>query len=122
MNDAASIRKRFAEEVCAKSNVPSARLLDAFARVRRERLLGEGPWEVGVLGQDGSMAYQRTPTSNPAEVYRDAVIAIDPVHSLNNEEPSSLAVWIDALDPKPGDHMVHVGFGTGYYTPTCRLS
>lgn len=116
MNDAASIRKRFAEEVCAKSNVPSARLLDAFARVRRERLLGEGPWEVGVLGQDGSMAYQRTPTSNPAEVYRDAVIAIDPVHSLNNEEPSSLAVWIDALDPKPGDHMVHVGFGTGYYT------
>ena len=25
-------------------------------------------------------------------------------------------MWLAAADPKPGDHVVHIGIGTGYYT------
>lgn len=35
---------------------------------------------------------------------------------LNNVEPAFLARMIDALKPRAGEHIVHVGIGTGYYT------
>jgi protein-L-isoaspartate(D-aspartate) O-methyltransferase len=60
--------------------------------------------------------YRVSDTAEPTEVYRDAVIAIDPVRGLNNGEPSSLATWIDALDLKAGETVAHIGSGTGYYT------
>jgi protein-L-isoaspartate(D-aspartate) O-methyltransferase len=43
-------------------------------------------------------------------------VAIDPSRLLNNGHPSFLASLIDRLEVKPGDHVVHVGCGTGYYT------
>ena len=44
------------------------------------------------------------------------LVAIDPVRFLNNGQLSFLAFLIDALDLQEGEHVVHIGCGTGYYT------
>jgi protein-L-isoaspartate(D-aspartate) O-methyltransferase len=109
-------RRTFTEGLRDKAHLRSTSLIEAFAHVPRERFLGDGPWKFGVFSNDGVLTYEQTATSNPAEVYRDAVIAIDAGRGLNNGEPSSLASWIDALDLSPGETIVHIGSGTGYYT------
>ncbi len=43
------------------------------------------------------------------------MIALDPARGVNNGSPSLHASLLDALGPKRGDHIVHVGAGTGYY-------
>jgi protein-L-isoaspartate(D-aspartate) O-methyltransferase len=35
---------------------------------------------------------------------------------LNNGQPSGHARWIESASIKPGEHVVHIGAGTGYYT------
>jgi protein-L-isoaspartate(D-aspartate) O-methyltransferase len=44
------------------------------------------------------------------------LVAIDRSRGLNNGEPASWATWINALDIRMGQRVVHVGSGTGYYT------
>ena len=57
-----------------------------------------------------------TPDADPAHVYQDASIAIDPDRQLFNGAPSFLARMIDLLALKPGARVLHVGAGTGYYS------
>ena len=115
MTDISTIRQRFADDIRQKSNVQSDALVVALAAVPRERFLGSGPWHIGMMVND-CMEYRVTGTGDPAEVYCDSVIAIDPARGLNNGEPSSLARWIDVLSLKQGETVIHVGGGTGYYT------
>jgi len=44
------------------------------------------------------------------------MVALDASRTLNNGLPSALARWIDAMDIQDGEHVVHAGCGTGYYT------
>jgi protein-L-isoaspartate(D-aspartate) O-methyltransferase len=46
----------------------------------------------------------------------DAVVAIDVSRRLNNGQPSALALWCHLLELRPGDRVLHVGCGLGYYT------
>jgi protein-L-isoaspartate(D-aspartate) O-methyltransferase len=57
-----------------------------------------------------------TADADPRHLYRDVLVAIEPERQLNNGSPSSLALWLDALELQPGEHVVHVGCGTGYYS------
>jgi protein-L-isoaspartate(D-aspartate) O-methyltransferase len=57
-----------------------------------------------------------TPDSDPKHLYQNVLVAIDPSRHLNNGLPSGIAFWLDALDLRTGDHALHVGCGTGYYT------
>ena len=91
-------------------------VVEAFAAVAREQFLGPGPWHVVELADDGSTTYRTTDTADPVHVYRDILVGIDPTRGLNNGEPHSLASWISTLAPQPGETVVHVGSGTGYYT------
>jgi len=116
MSDVADVRREYAYALREKAGLRSNRLVDAFARVQRERFLGDGPWDVCVIADDGQASYRRTATADAAEVYRDALIAIDASRGLNNGEPSSLASWLDTLDIATGETVVHIGAGTGYYT------
>jgi protein-L-isoaspartate(D-aspartate) O-methyltransferase len=114
-------RRFYADEVRLSANLRSPALVEAFARVPREKYLGPPPWQIGSAEQRalslagmGSLTY--IPTEDPRDVYHNVVIALDAAHDLNNGQPSSLARWIDALDLKPGDRVYHLGCGVGYYT------
>ena len=119
MSDAADARRFYAEEIRAVAAIESNALIEAFATVPREHFLGPGPWLVarpfdGVLQPDPP--YRTTRDADPAHIYHNVLVAIDPARQLNNGLPSALATWIDALGPHAGEHVVHVGAGVGYYS------
>jgi protein-L-isoaspartate(D-aspartate) O-methyltransferase len=107
----AATRRRFAEKIAKRRKVTDPRLVEAFATVPREHFLGPGPWHV--LGDDG---YAVTPSDDPSLVYVNSCIALDPVREINNGEPALHIGLMNQLAPQPGDHVVQVGVGAGYYT------
>jgi len=115
-------RRFYAEELEAVVKLRSPHLVDAFATVPRERFLPDGPWTV-VADSDmaytmmsGPQRYRTTPDANPARVYHNIAVAIDPARHLFNGQPGTLAVWMDHLGLAPGMRVLHVGAGLGYYT------
>jgi protein-L-isoaspartate(D-aspartate) O-methyltransferase len=109
------VRRFYAEEVRVCANIRTPSLVEAFAKVRREKFLGPGPWRIGSAG-GGISDYWTTEDADPSRVYHNVVIAIDPQKGLNNGQPSSLAMWMDALELKAGSDVLHVGCATGYYS------
>jgi protein-L-isoaspartate(D-aspartate) O-methyltransferase len=108
-------RRLYAEEIEAISNIRSGAVVDALASVPRERFLGPGPWVV--RGEADFQSGPRTTIdANPRHVYHNFAVAIDPERQLFNGSPGLLASAIDALAIRPGDRVLHVGAGTGYYT------
>ena len=43
-------------------------------------------------------------------------MALDPARGVNNGSPSLHAKLLEALGPTPGERIVHVGSGAGYYS------
>jgi protein-L-isoaspartate(D-aspartate) O-methyltransferase len=111
--DVSDAREIFARDVTAHARVHDARLREAFAAVPREKFLGPGPWEIARQRRGG---YTVSGSDDPRLVYVDSLIALDPAHNVNNGKPSAHASWIEALDLKPRERVVHIGAGTGYYT------
>src|SRR5206468_4950229 len=64
----------------------------------------------------GPPRFRTTPDADPARVYHNIAIAIDPERQLFNGQPGTLAVWLDLLELTPGARVLHVGCGLGYYT------
>jgi protein-L-isoaspartate(D-aspartate) O-methyltransferase len=68
---------------------------------------------------DRVLAVHRLPAPvrlRPGVLYQDLVIARDPARGVNNGSPSLHAKLLEALAPKLGEHVVHVGAGAGYYS------
>jgi protein-L-isoaspartate(D-aspartate) O-methyltransferase len=105
------VRRRFAETL-GEQFALSAPLVEALASVPREKFLPEGPW----LMLEGTEGYASTPDADPARVYRDAAIGIDPTRLLNNSQPGLFARLLEELRVAPGERVVHLGCATGYYT------
>jgi protein-L-isoaspartate(D-aspartate) O-methyltransferase len=124
MPDLEAARRRYAEEIRIRAPLRSEALVAAFAKVPREHYLGKGPWLIkrggrGLLHgiwQRLSGEYQVTADSDPRQIYRDVHVAIDPGRGLNNGRPSRLARWLDSLELREGERVLHVGCGLGYYT------
>jgi protein-L-isoaspartate(D-aspartate) O-methyltransferase len=104
-------RRAYAEELARITDIADRRIVEAFARVPREQFLAAGPWFL--LGERG---YKRTRDADPRRLYQDVVVAIDPLREINNGEPSLHMRLLGALAVEPGDRILHVGCGTGYYT------
>jgi protein-L-isoaspartate(D-aspartate) O-methyltransferase len=111
------VRRAYAKQVLAAAGVDDPRVEAAFAAIRREDFLGSGPWEI-LRWRDRGRRYATTPSTDPVYVYIDDVIGILPERTLNNGQPSLHAALIASAAPQPGEHVVHIGTGTGYYTAT----
>lgn len=111
----AVVRRAYAKQVMAAAGVADARVEAAFAVVRREDFLGPGPWPV-LRWRGPAQRYVMTPDADPVHLYFNGLVGILPERGLNNGQPEIHALMIAAAAPQEGEHVVHVGAGTGYYT------
>jgi protein-L-isoaspartate(D-aspartate) O-methyltransferase len=108
----AIVRRAYAKQILSFFDVDDARLEAAFAEVPRERYLGPGPWQV----MRGVLVYSMTPSDDPVYVYTDRLFALIKEKGVNNGQPSLHAAWMANAGIRAGEHVVHVGAGTGYYS------
>jgi protein-L-isoaspartate(D-aspartate) O-methyltransferase len=106
-------RQAYAEKIRGLAGLRSEALHRALSRVRREEFLGPPPWHL-LTAADLGRGYRET--SEPAELYDNVLVGLDPSRRLNNGEPAALLRWLDSLELRPGDRFLHVGCGVGYYT------
>jgi protein-L-isoaspartate(D-aspartate) O-methyltransferase len=109
------VRERYADEIRVNANVTSLALLKAFASVPREEFIVPGPWKV-LSRMPGQMQPKMDEVADPAELYHDVAIVLDPSRSLTNGNPGTVAPWLEALNLSTGKSVFHLGCGTGYYT------
>ena len=109
-----SARRWFAEELRHTARVQSPAVVKAFATVPREHFSGPGPWRL--LSPMRGADYWTTEDADPRHLYHDVLVAIDESRRLNNGQPSLWACLYNQLGLAAGQHVVHVGVGTGYYT------
>ena len=105
-------RRFYAEELRFVANFRREEVVDAFARVPRERFLGPPPWRVA----ERTGGYRTIEGGDPRDTYHNVPFAIDESRKLNNGEPSFVGFLIDQSGAAPGHHAVHVGCATGYYS------
>ncbi len=111
MASIAEARRFYAEFVVRSAGSTDPRLIDAFASVPREHFVGPSPWQVFV----GS-GYIPAISDDPRLLYQDVLIALAPERKINNGQPSLHARCLAAAAPAPGESVVHIGAGTGYYS------
>jgi protein-L-isoaspartate(D-aspartate) O-methyltransferase len=107
-------RRFYAEELRFSAHVESRSVVDAFATVPRERFVGPGPWQIKSPMRRGD--YWTTANADPRNVYHDTLIALDAKRGINNGQPSLWIALFDELGIAAGEHVVHLGCGTGYYS------
>jgi protein-L-isoaspartate(D-aspartate) O-methyltransferase len=106
----ATVRAAYAKRITA--NAPDDHVEAAFAHVPREDFLGPGPWPTF----KGVGVYVPSPSADPVHLYTDDLIGIIPERQINNGQPSLHALLLASAKPRPGEHVVHIGTGLGYYT------
>jgi protein-L-isoaspartate(D-aspartate) O-methyltransferase len=104
-------RARYAETITRAAWVTDPRIERAFAMIPREGFLPPPPWTVFPPG-----GFFKRPTTNPKDLYDDVLVVLDARRGVNNGQPSLHAAWMAAVDPRPGETVVHIGAGSGYYT------
>jgi protein-L-isoaspartate(D-aspartate) O-methyltransferase len=104
-----TLRRAYARHIAFAADDP--RLEQAFFEVRREAFMGEGPWLLGAGGVP-----RRTPDAEPHWLYQDTLVSLIAEKALNNGQPSFLGFLIALGRIQPGEHVVHIGAGVGYYT------
>jgi protein-L-isoaspartate(D-aspartate) O-methyltransferase len=114
-NEAARLaahRSVYARRITAAAGIlPGSALEAALAAIPREQFVGAPPWKIVFPEGD-----TRTVSSDPAELYQDVLVGLGSAAGLNNGQPSLHALCLDTLAPLPGERVVHVGAGGGYYT------
>lgn len=114
-------REFYSREIKFAASLTTPGLVEAFAKVPREKFLGAGPWEIGsaegrAMSAAGIGQLSYFMVEDPRDVYHNVVISLDRAKDINNGQPGSLGRWIDALALKPGERVYHLGCGVGYYT------
>lgn len=102
-------RHVFAQMVIARGGCRSPAIRAAFERVPRHEFVGTGPWYVT---EDSDP----TPTNDPALAYQDVAMALAPERGITTGLPSLHARCFDSLAIQPGENVVHIGAGAGYFT------
>jgi protein-L-isoaspartate(D-aspartate) O-methyltransferase len=105
-------RRAYAQDLMRDLGPGHERLYDAFASIPREQFLGAPPWPLLRGG------FTRQWSDDARELYQDVLVGLDVELGINNGQPSLHARCIAECDPHPGDTVLHVGAGTGYYSAT----
>lgn len=107
------VRTAFARQILGVAGVADNAPLElAFRTVRREDFLGSEPWQI----IDFTRARADLPSNDPVYAYQDVLFVLSAGRGVNNGGPSLHARLLNALSPKAGQTVVHLGAGTGYYT------
>jgi protein-L-isoaspartate(D-aspartate) O-methyltransferase len=109
-------RTLYARMMAAASGSSDPRLERIFELVPREAFLPPGPWHIKVEHRS-----VETPSADPAHLYQNALVVLDRQKGINNGEPFLHAAWIGAVAPQPGETVVQVGAGGGYYTAVLSM-
>jgi len=109
-NRSETLRSAYAARILRLAGVHDPRLERAFAAVPREDFSGPPPWRVSAGGFGLSEAHDL------AALYDDVLVGLDPARGVNNGQPSLHARCLSALAVEPGETVVQVGAGAGYYT------
>jgi protein-L-isoaspartate(D-aspartate) O-methyltransferase len=104
-------RRLFAAVLARVAGRYSSAIERAFSSIRREDFLPPGPWLAHTAA-----GYVLTPSADPLLLQQDLLFAIDPEKGINNGQPSLHAAWLAEVSPKPGERVVHVGCGNGFYS------
>ncbi|MGY4629422.1 protein-L-isoaspartate O-methyltransferase family protein [Bradyrhizobium sp. USDA 4486] len=107
----AKYRVFYAQLICAAAKAADSRLEQAFRTVRREPFAGPGPWSITL----GGHPYVVTPDDDPAFLYQNALLALDPERGLNIGMPSAHAYWLSGCAVRERETVVQIGAGSGYY-------
>ncbi|MEO1016796.1 MAG: VOC family protein [Pseudomonadota bacterium] len=110
-----AVRELYAKTMAVYGRSFAEPIERAFTSVRREAFLPPGPWKIFLRKADGH-TYLETPSADPIHLYQDVLIALDEDQGVNNGQPSLHAAWLGAAAPAPGETVVHIGAGLGYYT------
>lgn len=109
--DVSHARRRYASAIASSPGVDDPRVSRAFEAVPREHFLGPGPWLI--WEKEG---YVDSASADPALVYDDVVLALAPDKKINNGQPSLHARCLSAARIRPGEKVLHIGCGAGYYS------
>ena len=112
MTDLVVLRRNYATRMLRVVGVDDPAVERALALVPREAFLGQKPW---VILDPASGAIELA-GDDPSPLYDDVLIVLDRAHGLNNGSPSLHALMLHHLAVRPGDRVLHVGAGAGYYT------
>jgi protein-L-isoaspartate(D-aspartate) O-methyltransferase len=112
MDRVAEVRSFFARLIAANCGIAAGSALEAaFAATARERFVGPPPWKIF-----SATGYIEAKSSDPGLLYQDVVVSLGVGAPLNNGQPTLHAYCIHAMDLQPGERVLHIGAGTGYYT------
>jgi len=112
MDRTEQLRQFFAHLVTANAGVPAGSELEmAFASTPRENFVGPPPWRIFT-----PRGYIETTSDDPSYLYQDVVVSLGTQAPLNNGQPTLHAYCIYTLGLKKGEHVLHIGAGSGYYT------
>lgn len=112
MIDPNALRCDYAVRMLSIAGVANAAVERALARVPREDFLGPPPWTI----LDQTVGAIALTDADPRPLYEDVLVVLDRARGINNGSPSLHALMLHHLDVNPGDRVLHVGAGTGYYT------
>jgi protein-L-isoaspartate(D-aspartate) O-methyltransferase len=102
-------RRVFADVVFTRGGCRDTRIRDAFAHVPRHAFVGPGPYQLTERGDVTSSA-------DAAILYQDIGVGLVPELGIPTGLPSLHARCLQGCAPRHGEHVVHVGAGSGYFT------
>lgn len=111
-------RQAYVNEIRLDGGAQRQDVRRVFTTVPREQFYGPGPWRFALRSMETVLntTYLITDDADPCSIYRNASIPLDESRQLLSGHPGLVARYLDHLAVQHGEHVLHLGSGSGYYT------